>query len=199
MWKNGWQDRAHEPVDERIDAPLARALRADARDPSHIGVPGAAARRYSCDAMALDRTRTLRGALAGAVAAGVWAAQQPLDKRVFGSRYDDVELLGKAVAARRRRWLRRSASRCTCATARCSAPSTPNVAPRCPLPAGARGPARRRWPSTSALWPLAGVSRPLASRARRAARAGRQPRALRPGHLAPRCSSASCSASSSGG
>jgi hypothetical protein len=37
------------------------------------------------------------GALAGAVAAGVWAAQQPLDKRVFGSRYDDLELLGKAV------------------------------------------------------------------------------------------------------
>ena len=35
------------------------------------------------------------GALAGAVAAAVWAAQQPLDKRVFGSDYDDVELLGK--------------------------------------------------------------------------------------------------------
>ena len=25
----------------------------------------------------------------------MWAAQQPLDKRVFGSRHDDVELLGK--------------------------------------------------------------------------------------------------------
>jgi hypothetical protein len=32
------------------------------------------------------------------VAAGVWAAQQPLDKRAFGSDYDDVELLGKLVA-----------------------------------------------------------------------------------------------------
>jgi hypothetical protein len=31
------------------------------------------------------------------VAATVWAAQQPLDKRVFGSDYDDVELLGKLV------------------------------------------------------------------------------------------------------
>jgi hypothetical protein len=41
--------------------------------------------------------RSLRGAAAGAVAAGVWAAQQPLDKRVFGTRYDDVELLGKLV------------------------------------------------------------------------------------------------------
>ena len=35
--------------------------------------------------------------MAGAVAAAVWAAQQPLDKRVFGSEYDDVELLGKLV------------------------------------------------------------------------------------------------------
>ena len=41
--------------------------------------------------------RTTRGAFAGALAAAVWAAQQPLDKRVFGSDYDDVELLGKAV------------------------------------------------------------------------------------------------------
>lgn len=44
-----------------------------------------------------DRTRTLRGAVSGALAAAVWALQQPLDKLVFSSRYDDVELLGKAV------------------------------------------------------------------------------------------------------
>jgi hypothetical protein len=31
------------------------------------------------------------------VAAAVWAAQQPLDKRVFGTSYDDIELLGKAI------------------------------------------------------------------------------------------------------
>jgi hypothetical protein len=47
--------------------------------------------------MAIDRARTARGAVAGAVAAGVWAAQQPLDKRLFASDYDDVELLGKLV------------------------------------------------------------------------------------------------------
>jgi hypothetical protein len=41
--------------------------------------------------------RVLNGALAGGIAAAVWAAQQPLDKRVFGSDYDDVELLGKFV------------------------------------------------------------------------------------------------------
>jgi hypothetical protein len=37
----------------------------------------------------------MNGAAAGAAAAAVWAAQQPLDKRVFGARHDDVELLGK--------------------------------------------------------------------------------------------------------
>jgi hypothetical protein len=47
--------------------------------------------------MPFDQARTARGAVAGALAAGVWAAQQPLDKRVFGCLYDDVELLGKAV------------------------------------------------------------------------------------------------------
>jgi hypothetical protein len=41
--------------------------------------------------------RSFNGAIAGGIAAAVWAAQQPLDKLVFGSGYDDVELLGKAV------------------------------------------------------------------------------------------------------
>ena len=44
-------------------------------------------------------TRSGRGALAGALAAALWAAQQPLDKRVFGFPFDDVELLGKAVTS----------------------------------------------------------------------------------------------------
>jgi hypothetical protein len=42
-------------------------------------------------------SRTLRGALSGALAAVVWAVQQPLDKALFSSRYDDVEVLGRAV------------------------------------------------------------------------------------------------------
>ena len=45
----------------------------------------------------MDVGRSLNGALAGGLAAGLWAAQQPLDKRIGGSAYDDVELLGKAV------------------------------------------------------------------------------------------------------
>jgi hypothetical protein len=42
-------------------------------------------------------SRSLNGAIAGGLAAALWAAQQPLDKRVFGVEYDDVQLLGKAV------------------------------------------------------------------------------------------------------
>jgi hypothetical protein len=45
----------------------------------------------------LDRTRTLRGAVCGGIAAAVWGLQQPLDKLVFSSRYDDIELLGRAI------------------------------------------------------------------------------------------------------
>lgn len=47
--------------------------------------------------------RALGGALAGAGAAALWAAQQPLDKRVFRCGYDDVELLGK-MATRGPAW-----------------------------------------------------------------------------------------------
>src|SRR4051794_34952512 len=47
--------------------------------------------------MAIDGSRTLRGALAGGVAAGVWLLLQPLDKRVFDRAYDDADLLGRLV------------------------------------------------------------------------------------------------------
>ncbi|HLM10302.1 MAG TPA: hypothetical protein VK307_11360 [Thermoleophilaceae bacterium] len=45
----------------------------------------------------MDLRRTMGGAMAGMAGAAVWAAQQPLDKRVFRTRADDVELLGKLV------------------------------------------------------------------------------------------------------
>src|SRR6187200_28487 len=38
---------------------------------------------------------SLRGGVAGAVATVVMTLEQPLDKRLFNSRYDDVEILGK--------------------------------------------------------------------------------------------------------
>ena len=40
---------------------------------------------------------SLRGAAAGAVATAVMTAEQSLDKRLFDSKYDDVEILGKLV------------------------------------------------------------------------------------------------------
>jgi hypothetical protein len=43
------------------------------------------------------RIRTIRGALSGALAATLWALQQPLDKLILSSRYDDVELLGRML------------------------------------------------------------------------------------------------------
>ena len=51
----------------------------------------------------MELQRTLNGAVAGTVAAAVWAVQQPLDKRAFESSYDDVELLGK-LATRGSSW-----------------------------------------------------------------------------------------------
>jgi hypothetical protein len=38
-----------------------------------------------------------RGAVAGAVATAVMTLEQPVDKRLFDSEYDDVEILGKLV------------------------------------------------------------------------------------------------------
>jgi hypothetical protein len=49
--------------------------------------------------LAFNRTRTVRGALAGTLAAAVWLAQQPLDKRVFRWPHDDAELLGRLTGA----------------------------------------------------------------------------------------------------
>jgi hypothetical protein len=43
----------------------------------------------------------LRGAAAGAVAAGVWAAQEPLDMRVFGVPYSDPKFLAKPFGGSR--------------------------------------------------------------------------------------------------
>jgi len=40
---------------------------------------------------------SLRGAVAGVVAAAVMTLEQPLDQCIFDSKYDDVEILGKLV------------------------------------------------------------------------------------------------------
>jgi hypothetical protein len=40
---------------------------------------------------------SLRGGVAGAIATVVMTLEQPLDQRLFDSKYDDVEILGKLV------------------------------------------------------------------------------------------------------
>ena len=104
--------------------------------------------------MAVDVEQTLRGALAGAVAAGVWAAQSPLDSRVFGVAYLDQELLGKWVTRGRAwhpvGWALHMANGALFGAAYA------NVAPRLPLPPWARGPAAGL-AEHLATWPLVPV------------------------------------------
>ena len=143
------EDRPDEPVDDRLHALLPGALvQCGVRPSEHlpaIRVPGPS---LQSERVAADRT-ILRGALAGAAAAGVWAAQQPLDKRVFGVDYDDAELLGaviRAAAARSRRSRRPRAAPAQRRGLR------RRLRGRLPAPSAAGpGPrrARRAWPSTS--------------------------------------------------
>jgi hypothetical protein len=103
------------------------------------------------DTVSPDVGRTARGALAGAVAAGVWAAQSPLDQRVFGVPYLDQELLGKAVT-RGRAWHPVGVALHVLNGALFGA-AYANVAPSLPLPAWARGPAAGL-AEHAATWPL---------------------------------------------
>lgn len=103
----------------------------------------------------VDRTRALRGAVSGAVAAAIWAVQQPLDKVVFGSRYDDVELLGRAVT-RGEGWYPIGLALHIQNGAMFGAAYS-NLAPLLPLPAATRGPFIALAEHVS-LWPLTAVT-----------------------------------------
>lgn len=106
--------------------------------------------------MAIDTAQTLRGALAGAVAAGVWAVQMPLDRRVFGVDYDDTELLGRLVT-RRPLPARVIGTALHLANGALFGAVYANVAPRLPLPSWARGPAAGL-AENFGTWPLAAIS-----------------------------------------
>jgi len=103
----------------------------------------------------LDRTRTIRGAVCGAVAAALWALEQPLDKVLFVSRYDDVELLGKAVTSGAG-WYRIGFVMHMQNGALFGA-AYANVAPLLPLPAVLRGPALAMTEHI-VLWPLGAMT-----------------------------------------
>lgn len=100
-------------------------------------------------------TRTLRGAFAGAAAAAVWAAQQPLDRRVFGVDYDDTELLGRLVV-RSGAWQAAGVG-LHLANGAVFGAAYANVAPSLPVPAGLRGPLAglaehlATWPGTAVI------------------------------------------------
>jgi hypothetical protein len=109
--------------------------------------------RYSA-AMAGELPRTLRGALAGAVAAGVWSAQTPLDKRLFGVNNDDAHLLGTAVVSGKAVLPVGTAMHLF--NGAVFGAVYANVAPALPVPAWARGPLAGL-AEQLATWPLASV------------------------------------------
>jgi hypothetical protein len=123
--------------------------------------------------MPTDPSQAARGALAGAVAAGVWALQQPLDRKVFGVPYDDTELLGKLVT-RGRGW-RFAGLGLHVLNGAAFGAAYSQAAPRLPLPTWARGPAAAlaehlaTWPLTvltDRLHPARGDLPPLAGNPR---------------------------------
>ena len=103
----------------------------------------------------LGRPRTLRGALCGAFAAAIWAASQPFDKLVFKCRYDDVELLGRALTAGERWYPTGLAFHLSNGAA--FGALYANVAPALPMPPALRGPALAL-AEHFALWPLTSLS-----------------------------------------
>jgi xanthosine utilization system XapX-like protein len=112
--------------------------------------------------LAFDPTRTLRGALAGTVAAGVWLAQQPLDKRVFRWPHDDAELLGRLTGAGPRAGVVLHLSNGALFGAVYS-----GVAPAVPIPAPLRGPLAGLLEHL-ATWPLTLFAAPDLARSPRA-------------------------------
>jgi hypothetical protein len=97
----------------------------------------------------------LRGAVSGALAAAIWGVQQPLDKLVFRSRFDDVELLGKAVTTDEG-WYPIGFGMHMANGAVFGAVYA-NVAPRLPIPASLRGPAAAL-AENFATWPLIAIT-----------------------------------------
>ena len=96
---------------------------------------GDSARRAVRRSARLTREPRVRAAAAGATAATVWAALEPLDQRLLGCDYSDVAVLGKAVT--RRHWLRVGLSAARGATA------PPSGSPSTSSGAGPRSPPRR--------------------------------------------------------
>src|SRR6188472_1452836 len=151
-WKNGCRiARSPQYTTGLTPRPRARSSRASR---SMCWIPAFGGHGYS-SAMPIDRARTARGALAGAIAAGTWTAQSPLDIRAFGVEYSDEALLGKVVT-RGPSWPVVGVGLHLLFGASFGA-AYANLAPRLPLPSWARGPAvalvehLSTWPMTVAV------------------------------------------------
>ena len=176
------QHRAHDPVDERA-APRASA-------PGSAGPPGPClAIPASSDAVTVVRHREPR-------------CRE--DRSRSARRRRRGRRVGRPVAARPAGVRRAATSTRSCSARRSRAAAAwrpvgvalhvangalfgaayANVAPRCRCPPWARGPAAGL-AEHLATWPLTAARRRAPPRARRAARAGRQPARVRPGDVAP--------------
>jgi hypothetical protein len=97
----------------------------------------------------------LRGAVCGTVAAAVWALQQPLDKAIAESDYDDVEWLGRALTRGENFYPIGFAFHL--ANGALFGAAYANFAPALPIPPALRGPAVAV-AENLALWPLTPLS-----------------------------------------
>jgi hypothetical protein len=104
--------------------------------------------------VAFEPARTLRGALAGAAAAAVSLAQQPLDKRIFGWPYDDADLLARLTGTGRG-----VGTLLHIGNGALFGAVYANVAPAAPLPPQLRGPLAGLVEHV-ATWPLAALAVP---------------------------------------
>jgi hypothetical protein len=112
--------------------------------------------------MAFDRSRTLRGALAGSVAAAVWYVQMPLDKRLFGSDFDDTEALAELARANAA-----TGALLHLQNGALFGALYANVAPRLPVPPVLRGPLAALAEHV-ATWPTMALISPAVARDGRA-------------------------------
>lgn len=150
------QDRAQEPVDERVGALLASSPMPFSEIHRTLAYPPWPRPLQLLDLTGdFDRTRTLRGAVCGAVAGAIWALEQPLDKLLLSSPYDDVELLGKAVT-RGEGWYPVGLVLHLLNSAAFGA-AYANLAPALPVPALVRGPTLA-FAQHLAFWPLGAVA-----------------------------------------
>jgi hypothetical protein len=102
-----------------------------------------------------NRSTVARGAAAGAAAAAIWAAQQPLDMALFGVDYDDTQLLGTLIT--RGAWARPLGLMVHLANGAAFGAVYAALAPRIEAPGWVRGTAAglaehlASWPLTAAI------------------------------------------------